>query len=185
MPRIFPQICTSSLNTNIRFVTPLNIQPMHPSGLFKTGGVSAPLPSQGWDYRDPKSHSTLVPSMKGKPTGSILSLPPGDDEDDKIRLILESAHKGKDMEKDSSPAKKQWTSETTVSHPSKCSKPSKAEKTWSCTEPTPAGYIDYKPITELKKIWEEVSFAELTKHNTNAWVWGNASPLGVNITHSE
>ena len=69
MPRSSPQICTSSLNTNIRLVTPLHVGPMHPSDLFKTGGVSAPPPPQGWDYGVLKSHSTPVPFVKGKSTG--------------------------------------------------------------------------------------------------------------------
>ena len=126
MPMSSPQIQTGDLNTNIRFVSPLNIQPIHPSSLFKSGALSA-----GWDYRIPKSNSTPAPIVTGKLMGDALSLPQIDldDENDEIRLILEPTQKGKgkEKEKDSPPVKKQWNFETSVSH-SSSSKHSKSSK---------------------------------------------------------
>ena len=89
-------------------------------------------------------------------------------------------------EKDSPPAKKQHTSKgTPAAHTSKHTKLDKHRKAQTHHEPAPMGYVTYKPKTELeKKIFEECSFKETKKRNTNPWVWGDKPPSRSNITHS-
>ena len=128
IPKISTQIRPGNLDANIKFVTPLKVQPMHPMGPFRSHAMAAPPPPGGWDYRLPKAHSTPAPSVTGKDideaTLTLCGLD-NDSDDAKVEELLKTASRDKDLP----PAKKQCTSGSNpAAHTSKHTKLDKWKK---------------------------------------------------------